>query len=724
MHRGQRSSLLLLLVGLAALSVSSISTASATEPDAAVLEEPVADVPQLTDRVLLTLTADPLNGPEIGTVKVEVHGGNLTLVHRAIRDVGGDAYGEVPGFLVEASVPIEQLTNLLADPAVARVTRLTRSSSAFQPVGPQLQNRTELQNVIEDSLLVRSWHDAGYKGQGQKIGILDVFGRNEYQEALQSGRIPQPAGVFCRFQGSSCAITELASAPHGVGVAEIIHGAAPEAQLYLATAFSLSDLSAALDWFAAQGVTVVNRSETSEFDGRGDGTGPIASLIDRAVDNDIVFVSAAGNAGGEPGRRGQNWIGTFSDPDGNNVHNWADGSELMEFGCGFLLGMRWDDWTDGTIPTDYDIRIYDTRTSRTAEAEGSDLQLTAADRPLEHVTTNCALVSDLDYLQIVKVGDEQPDGDDEIQILGNFTPLYEWTNRSAATGPGADSANPGAITVGATIRPTSLLHASYSSQGPTIDGRINPDLIAPSCFPVQNFPGCFSGTSASAPVVAGVLAVLRGAGVFDSAPEVDQVIPLITIDQGPLGNDSKYGHGSLLVPPPSVFGILPLDQLCMGRVPTIVGTDGDDVIVGTDRVDIILAGPGNDVISGGRGSDIICGNDGRDRIRGGSGRDQIDGGAHRDRIWGQAGADVILGNTGLDRIVGNAGDDQLDGLGNNDRLKGGPGNDTLRGGGGDDSLEGGDDDDKLVGGIGADRCHGNSLVEPDDPGDSITRCET
>ena len=107
--------------------------------------------------------------------------------------------------------------------------------------------------------------------------------------------------------------------------------------------------------------------------------------------------------------------------------------------------------------------------------------------------------------------------------------MEEWSNRSSATGPGADSANPGAVTVGATLRPSSLVHASYSSQGPTIDGRLVPDLLAPSCFPVPNFGGCFSGTSSSAPFVAGVLAVLRGAGVYDDPAEVDDVIPRVEL---------------------------------------------------------------------------------------------------------------------------------------------------------------------------------------------------
>jgi len=88
---------------------------------------------------------------------------------------------------------------------------------------------------------------------------------------------------------------------------------------------------------------------------------------------------------------------------------------------------------------------------------------------------------------------------DQIQILGNFTPMEEWTNVSSATGPGADSANPGAVSVGATVRPSSLSLASYSSQGPTFDGRIGPDLVGPSCLPVTGFVGCFTPSTRARP---------------------------------------------------------------------------------------------------------------------------------------------------------------------------------------------------------------------------------
>ena len=571
------------------------------------------------------------------------------------------------------------------------------------------------------------WHDAGYRGAGQRIGILDVFGDNDLADAVAAGRLPEPAGTFCLRQGEPCDITSSPSAPHGVGVAEIAHATAPDAEIYLATVFTLSDLSAAIDWFHAQGVTIINRSETSEFDGPGDGTGPLASIVDRAIAADMVWVSAAGNAGGVVSdtnpRKGENWIGPFTDANGNGVHEWAGGGERLGFGCGFLLGMRWDDWNTGDIPTDYDIAIYDNINSEQPRTRGATQQSTPTDLPLEHVDTRCKFTGDTDYIEITRAADLAPDGDDQIQIMGNFTPLDEWVNPGSATGPGSESANPGAITVGATRSPASFFLASYSSQGPTIDGRMNPDLIGPSCLPVPGFFGCFSGTSASAPFVAGVLAVLRDAGLYDDAIEADALIPLITADQGPVGPDSMYGHGALAVPAPSELGIVPVDLLCQGLQPTIVGTNGPDVLEGTDGVDVIVGGDGNDVITGRGGADILCGGGGRDLIRGGPGPDTIDGGDDRDRLWGEQGADLILGGAGGDILLGNVGFDEIRGEGGNDRVKGGAGDDVNRGGAGRDRLIGGPGDDLLHGGVSTDVCFGSGPGQPPDAGDRFQRCE-
>jgi Ca2+-binding RTX toxin-like protein len=701
-----------LLLG-AAVVVANFATAGATT-------KPEAAQPSIGDRGLLSLAMNPTAAPPGTMLDVEVHAADLVAAEAVVASFGGTTHGQVPGWFIEAAVPTDALPDIAEHPSIDRVSPITETirgdDAAFQAGEALVQ-------TVNETLQMQAWHEAGHTGAGQRIGILDTFGDAEFNNARSNGRLPAPRGTFCLRNGTTCPITTGQAIAHGVGVAEIVHRTAPDADLYLATVRSTADLSAAVDWFISNGVTVINRSETSVLDGPGDGTGPVNSILDRAIAADIVFVSAAGNSAGGNGFRGQNWVGAFNDPDADGIHEWQNGSERMEFDCGFILGMRWDDWNNGQIATDYDLWIFDEFDDELPESRANDAQANSEHPPLEQVSTVCNFIGDVDYLSIVKFDDLEPDGIDQIQILGNFTPMEEWTNTFSATGPGADSANPGALTVGATSQPSSLSIASYSSQGPTFDGRVTPDLLGPSCLPVTNFVGCFTGTSAASPFVAGAVAILRAASVFDAATEIEALLPQITVDQGVPGIDNQYGVGTLVMPPPSALGVLRADQLCNGLVPTISGTDGSDRLLGTDGPDVILAGDGDDVIFGRGGGDTICGGPGRDRIKAGRGADFIDGGDQRDRIWGEAGADTILGGTGADRIVGNNGNDTVDAAGGSDRIFGGPGDDNLRGGSGNDRIEGQAGVDSITGGNGTDSCAGATAGWPNDAGDRLSRCE-
>ena len=100
---------------------------------------------------------------------------------------------------------------------------------------------------------------------------------------------------------------------------------------------------------------------------------------------------------------------------------------------------------------------------------------------------------------------------------------------------------------------------------------------------------------------------------------------------------------------PLVLGI-DLAERCRGLVPTITGTDGDDVLVGTDGIDVIMGLDGKDTITGLNGEDVICGGAGIDTISGGNGDDLLSGGF---------GDDVVNGDNGADDLIGGPGDDTL-----------------------------------------------------------------
>ena len=102
-----------------------------------------------------------------------------------------------------------------------------------------------------------------------------------------------------------------------------------------------------------------------------------------------------------------------------------------------------------------------------------------------------------------------------------------------------DSAIPGSGSLG-----------TYSSQGPTNDGRIKPDVSAASGFDSATLGTTFSGTSAAAPVVAGGAALLLGANLAAGARELGDLVRNAVIDRGPSGPDNFYGTGEFLLPAP------------------------------------------------------------------------------------------------------------------------------------------------------------------------------
>lgn len=81
---------------------------------------------------------------------------------------------------------------------------------------------------------------------------------------------------------------------------------------------------------------------------------------------------------------------------------------------------------------------------------------------------------------------------------------------------------------------------------------------------------------------------------------------------------------------------------CLGKVATIVGTEGNNVIVVASGTHVIQGLGGNDVIMGLLGSDIICGGPGNDTLSGGLGNDQLNGGSGKDTCNGGLGTDTAV----------------------------------------------------------------------------------
>src|SRR5262249_30274020 len=114
------------------------------------------------------------------------------------------------------------------------------------------------------------------------------------------------------------------------------------------------DLGLAKDYAKSQGIQVVTHSDSWFNSSRGDGSGgpgtPDAIVAD-AVASGILWVNSAGN------RANQHWSGTFSDTDGDDVHNFTPDQEgntiPISAGKEVCAALKWDDWP--TSSQDFDL---------------------------------------------------------------------------------------------------------------------------------------------------------------------------------------------------------------------------------------------------------------------------------------------------------------------------------------------------------------------------------
>jgi hypothetical protein len=503
--------------------------------------------------------------PVVGDgVTIEVlHSLSTSAARARIVGLGGTVTGSVAG-LVEARVPYDRLEMLEAQPGIDQLQTPARANA---PVAT-----TTLSGTFGASAVTKvgaaAWHSMGFRGTGTKVGIVDYFDKPTWDAAVAAKELPPPAATFCRIFGSTCDVwgsEEL----HGEGVAEIVHDIAPGARLYLATVFTTSDLQKAVNWFVANGVKVVTRSLTSEYDGPGNGTGPLASVIANAVARGITWFNSAGNAAGSPGH-GSYWRGSWEDPDADGLLNFNGGDEFLKFQCAFSNGVRWNDW--GGNRTDYDVYVYDTAGAILEDASERFQTGPNPAAPIEFVRPDCDTFSDYDYLVIFL---NEPGGGtdlDVIEFMVNGGEVEGSTNPYSSSGPAADTKSPGALAVGAVDPALGNQIASYSSRGPSNDNRVKPDISAAACISsfAYSLFGCFNGTSSASPTAAGVAALARARWpAWRPADVKTWMLTRAVVSRGAPGPDNVYGHGEVRLPPPN-------NALADTRV--LTGTGGNVIV--------------------------------------------------------------------------------------------------------------------------------------------------
>ncbi|MDW8251465.1 MAG: S8 family serine peptidase, partial [Myxococcales bacterium] len=370
------------------------------------------------------------------------------------------------------------------------------------------------------------WHSAGFKGAGVKVGILDpeVSKSAQFLGTVLPKNTPIFLGGCVNRQGISIDDEGI----HGPAAAEIVHAMAPEAQLYLAC--SLGDDDAAINWLVQQGVRIISYSAGGIY-GRRNGTGRSQDRINRLARQGILWVNAAGNDG-KTFHRGQL-------AGGSGWHQFAPGKGAMGFKTKSATGsikatLIWNHWDQAFI-SDYDLFIFDRQMNEIARSANRN---TTIRQPMEIISAR--LKPGAQYFIGIR-GNQSARPASFILNIHNAGSI-EYPVPSGSLGQPADAV--GALSVGAVSWDTTRL-APYSSRGPTEDGRLKPEISAPTEVPSLVYKGNFAGTSAAAPHVSGAAALVWGRYPQFTRNQVVHFLLSRARDLGPTGPDNEYGHGYL-----------------------------------------------------------------------------------------------------------------------------------------------------------------------------------
>jgi len=425
--------------------------------------------------------------------------------------------------LVKIKVPVDQLENIGNTLSEINYIRL--------PHRPY-------PTVISEGVTLTGaniYQNDGYRGQNIKVAIIDMG----FQNLTNAQNNLELSTNVVTFDYTGTGIE--ATTNHGTACAEIVYDMAPNVTLYLMKIADDVDLGAAKDQCISAGVKVISHSMAWFNTGPGDGTGPICEIANDARSHGIIWVNSAGNSAQS------HWEGVWTD---STTDNWLDFTpsensnkiNYTDTSVPITVLMRWNDtWTRSN--QDYDLYLYDNNGTEVASSKNRQNGTVSAPPPVEKIQYSPGTTG----IYQVKVHKYNANGTHKIEL---FCPAQNQyfsiqVSESSIAEP-ADST--GTITVGA-INKTyweTGPQESFSSQGPTNDGRIKPDLSAPDG--VSNFTyGGFYGTSASAPHVAGAVALIYSRNPSYTPTNVEQKLFNDADDLGAFGKDNIFGYGKLAV---------------------------------------------------------------------------------------------------------------------------------------------------------------------------------
>lgn len=336
---------------------------------------------------------------------------------------------------------------------------------------------------------------------------------------------------------------------HGTACTEVVYDMSPDARFFLMPVENLWDVYDAVTYCIENGIDVISMSLGWVGTGAGDGTGWTCEIMRYAADNGIIWAASAGNA------RESHHASEWNDLDSDGWHNFGSDNEIMGFTVRpsatyntFSVFLEWEDWGTWTnsdysgTGEDFDLFIYRWTDSGWELVDTAQDIQDGDDLPLESLSI---LRIEGRYGVAVK----RVSGNKNVKL--HVTTFHagptdaEYVVSEGSITSGADSRD--VITVGA-FNAYDLQAASYSSMGPTRDGRIKPDISGPSSVSNFSIPGA-AGTSFSAPHAAGAIALILSRLPYSTKEDIIAILSSRAVEEGDPGKDILWGWGRLYLLP-------------------------------------------------------------------------------------------------------------------------------------------------------------------------------
>ncbi|MGE3857126.1 MAG: hypothetical protein AB7G21_09245 [Dehalococcoidia bacterium] len=525
--------------------------------------------------------------------------------------------------ITQVNVPIATLDQLEALPNVKRV-RLP--DYPVRNVGSQL---TEGDGLLRFSNLRTL---AGVDGTGVKVGVISD-GIGGLQAAIGLGDLPASAetrngsAVLTATSGgviaqSFRADSNLEAGSEGTAMLEIVHDIAPGAQLYFANFNTALEFNAAVNHLASVADVVVD--DIGWLGMPIDGTSLVSANTSAALNNNAnpirVYATSVGNqalrhyrdpylnsgvditaraTGTTAGGASFSGSMTLFRATSNTSDQGAGASSInnairVPNGGTATVELQWDD-TWGASANDYNLAVTWTNGGFYNLIASSTFVQNGDDDPLERVSfTNTTGSTQIYDIRVWNQGNAAAVKNLNIMVAGSVDTVTDFTSSNLLwLTPGSSllaqsDAGGGVISVGAiaALDPGTDSIEGYSSNGPTLDGRIKPDVTAIDGVGVTGSGGFFNpfyGTSAAAPHVAGMAVLLldvherwkstdpNALAAATARTQVRSMIVDTAIDLGTAGVDNVYGSGR--VDGVTAFAATgPASQLAFTAAPAIAVT--------------------------------------------------------------------------------------------------------------------------------------------------------